>query len=150
MKEYVLCFVPICKIENFTPSHVLLIRKLKPEWQKGLFNLPGGKIEAEESPYEAAERELMEETGLIPTSMAEMGVLRGDDYTVYVIRCGVPYNAVPLQLEAELLVVEWIDVTLASQFLIPNLKIVIPLCLADVKDWTLREICPTFWGISFD
>jgi 8-oxo-dGTP diphosphatase len=40
-------------------DEVLLVRKPHAKW-----SLPGGKIEKEESPYEAAVRELAEETGL--------------------------------------------------------------------------------------
>ncbi len=41
--NYVLCYA------HPQPHHwwpdVLLIRKNKPDWQRGLYNLPGGKIE---------------------------------------------------------------------------------------------------------
>lgn len=47
-----------------TRSKVLLIRKLRPEWQKGLLNFPGGKIEQGEVPAHAVSREIQEETGL--------------------------------------------------------------------------------------
>lgn len=43
---------------------VLLIKKLKPEWQKNRFNGIGGKIEEGESPESAIEREFFEETGI--------------------------------------------------------------------------------------
>lgn len=58
-QEYVVSFI-------FTPSmaKVWLIEKLKPEWQKGLLNGIGGKIEEGELPLEAAYRELKEEAGL--------------------------------------------------------------------------------------
>jgi len=44
---------------------VLLIHKLKPEWQKGLLNGIGGHIERNELPSEAMIRECREETGLV-------------------------------------------------------------------------------------
>ena len=43
---------------------VNLIQKIKPEWQKGLFNGVGGKIEKGESAYDAMIREFKEETGV--------------------------------------------------------------------------------------
>ena len=45
-------------------SKVMLIRKQKPEWQKGCLNGIGGKIEPGEKPNEAMTRECREETGL--------------------------------------------------------------------------------------
>lgn len=42
---------------------VVLIRKKRPEWQKGFLNGPGGKIEANETPLDAMRREFWEETG---------------------------------------------------------------------------------------
>lgn len=44
-------------------ERVLLLKRRKPPNQ-GLFNAPGGKIEAHEDPYEACLREVHEETGL--------------------------------------------------------------------------------------
>lgn len=59
MKWYVLgfCF-------NGDESKVVLISKLKPQWQVGLLNGVGGKIERNESSLEAMYREFEEETGI--------------------------------------------------------------------------------------
>jgi 8-oxo-dGTP diphosphatase len=46
-----------------TLSRVVLIRKEKPAWQKGLLNGVGGKVELNESFEEAMAREFAEETG---------------------------------------------------------------------------------------
>jgi len=43
---------------------VLLIRKLRPAWQKGYLNGIGGKIEPGETPLEAMNREFEEEAGI--------------------------------------------------------------------------------------
>lgn len=42
---------------------VILIKKKRPDWQAGLLNGVGGKIEKDESPYQAMRREFREETG---------------------------------------------------------------------------------------
>jgi 8-oxo-dGTP diphosphatase len=44
-------------------TKVALIRKKKPDWQKGKLNGVGGKIEEEEGPHTAMAREFEEETG---------------------------------------------------------------------------------------
>lgn len=52
-------------IFNSDMSQVILIKKNRPESQKGKFNGIGGKIETDiESPRQAMERECKEETGL--------------------------------------------------------------------------------------
>lgn len=45
-------------------SYVALVRKQKPEWQKGLLNGVGGKVEHDELPLEAMYREFKEECTL--------------------------------------------------------------------------------------
>lgn len=45
-------------------ERVVLIRKNKPDWQKGLLNGVGGKIEEGEKPHDAMAREFEEETGV--------------------------------------------------------------------------------------
>jgi 8-oxo-dGTP diphosphatase len=56
MKEYVAGFV-------FCNHDVALVLKNKPNWQKGLWNGIGGKIEPGEFAKEAMIREFFEETG---------------------------------------------------------------------------------------
>jgi 8-oxo-dGTP diphosphatase len=59
MNRYVLGFMFDEKFEK-----VLLVRKQKPAWQKGLLNGPGGKIENPETAIGAMVREFKEETGI--------------------------------------------------------------------------------------
>lgn len=68
-------------------TRVALIRKNKPEWQKGKLNGIGGHIE-EESPVDAMCREFMEETtytGLIAWN--EYAHLTGCDFDVFCFAC---------------------------------------------------------------
>lgn len=59
-KEYVLGFA-----FNKAKTHVILIEKQKPSWQKGKLNGVGGKIELyDKKPVYAMIREFEEETGL--------------------------------------------------------------------------------------
>lgn len=60
MTVYVLGF---CR--DLTTSHVLLIRKRRPDWQAGLLNGVGGRMEeSDASAEDAMEREFLEETGV--------------------------------------------------------------------------------------
>jgi len=66
-QEAVLCFI-------VHEDSLLLIHKLRG-LGKGKINAPGGKLEAGESPLEAAIRETREETGLIPLEPQFRGTL---------------------------------------------------------------------------
>lgn len=81
MKHYVLGFA-------FTPTfgdEVVLIRKLKPEWQAGKLNGVGGSIEEGESPSQAMAREFEEEAGLVtdPQRWRSFATMRGADWEVF-------------------------------------------------------------------
>ncbi|MFW3344321.1 NUDIX hydrolase [Aliarcobacter butzleri] len=45
-------------------SKILLLRKNNPDWQKGLYNGVGGKVDLDETPLEAIIRECQKEVGL--------------------------------------------------------------------------------------
>lgn len=61
-------------------SHVLLIEKQKPAWQKGHWNFPGGSVEPGESSSECVAREFREETSMnIPhMDWRFIGVIKSD------------------------------------------------------------------------
>ena len=66
---------------------VLLIRR-GSALGKGRWSLPGGKVEAGETPKEAAHRELMEEAGVAATLDAHVGTFKIDAGTAaYEIDC---------------------------------------------------------------
>lgn len=49
---------------NIELTKVMLIKKAKPEWQKGFYNGVGGKFEGFENAGECMSREFHEETGI--------------------------------------------------------------------------------------
>lgn len=59
MKRYVVGFM----FDN-DMNRVCMIRKNRPDWQAGLINGIGGKIDGTETPLEAMVREFQEETGV--------------------------------------------------------------------------------------
>jgi 8-oxo-dGTP diphosphatase len=68
----------------FSPSgeHVLLIRKNRPEWQRGKLNGIGGHIEDGEAPLAAMIREFKEETGMTVKNWKHFCNLVGKDWQV--------------------------------------------------------------------
>lgn len=83
MKTYVVGFV-----FDMLRTKVALIKKKRPQWQRGKWNGIGGKIEPGETPLAAMEREFEEETGVkVRTEDWEQFiVLKGFDWEVYFFR----------------------------------------------------------------
>jgi len=132
MKEYVCCF-----IEH--EGSVLLIEKIKPEWQRGLLNLPGGSIEEGETPEMAAARELYEEAGILSFHVFPIGVIQGQKFRVHVIGHVSQHPEMWNQKTNE--PVFWLPTRDAVDHpkLIPNLRIIIPLASKGVHGWTLTD-----------
>lgn len=70
-------------------ERVVLVRKNRPEWQKGRFNGVGGKVEPGESPHEAMDREFGEETGVTTTGWHHFASLKWEEGVVHFFRCFV-------------------------------------------------------------
>ncbi len=69
-------FIPRVLIILTWGEQVLLIRRgLHKRLWPGLYNAPGGHVERGEEPYEAACRELGEETGVVPTRLRLRGLI---------------------------------------------------------------------------
>ncbi len=64
--------IPTVLVYALRGTQVLLMRRNK-EPNRGLWIAPGGKIELDESPRDAARREMVEETGLTLTDLAWRG-----------------------------------------------------------------------------
>ena len=82
MQSYVVGFSFSCDLED-----VILLKKNRPVWQAGRLNGVGGKIEPNESPLSAMQREFAEETGI---------VTKNDDWNPYVRLSGTVYDSAEL------------------------------------------------------
>lgn len=68
-------------------SNIVLIKKNKPEWQAGMLNFVGGKVERGEKPQDCMAREFREETGveIPPEQWRYVGTMkRNKDFIVYI------------------------------------------------------------------
>ncbi len=133
---------------------VLLIKKLTPVWQAGMYNLPGGKLEPGETPEQAAKRELWEETGINChiENVHVVGRIEDVGCTVYVCVCR--YDSLCGRNKAESRTAEnvfWMPFNDAfrSERLLDNLKVIIPLCRSGVKGWVIRTNPPLSHVIEF-
>lgn len=105
---------------------VALIRKAKPDWQKGKLNGVGGHVEDRETFAQCMTREFQEETGIETfefnwTLMVEQ---RGVDYILAVFKAHHQNTDLPTFKSANNEPVEWYDVaTLCARTdVIPNIK----------------------------
>jgi 8-oxo-dGTP pyrophosphatase MutT (NUDIX family) len=69
---------------TYLVDQLVMIRKNRPGWQAGKLNLPGGHIEAGEAPFEAAHRELEEETSLTTGNLRSSGVVYAGEHVIHV------------------------------------------------------------------
>jgi 8-oxo-dGTP diphosphatase len=120
-------------------SKVVLIRKARPEWQKGLLNGPGGKIEKGETPVDAMYREFYEEAGVEILVWKYAGQMVFDEKTTvafFVARRGDPVKLMVAGALDE--PVDWYPVVDIEKLnTVPNLRWLIPLCKLKLEkpDW---------------
>jgi 8-oxo-dGTP pyrophosphatase MutT (NUDIX family) len=71
--------VGLCIVKN--EDKILLLQRQEGKGESGLWGIPGGKINSNETSFEGAQRELLEETGLDLSSYAflSLGIL----YDIY-------------------------------------------------------------------
>lgn len=84
-KQYVVGFM-FSKDGHKDEQCVVLIRKNRPEWQKGFFNGIGGCIEKGESPEDAMKREFQEEAGMLIAEWNRVAVVYCPTIVLYFFR----------------------------------------------------------------
>jgi len=130
MKSYVVGFLFGTVVEHI--KDVLLVKKLKPEWQAGYWNGIGGKMEKGESPVEALVREFREETGIStrPLEWAHMVTLVCPGGTVFFFRAYAPtdiFEGFPRNNDngEE---IDWQEIEGLPENTITNLRWLVPFC----------------------
>lgn len=136
MKKYVTGF-----LFSADRRYLVLIKKINPQWQHGLFNGIGGKVEADESSLDAMVRECAEETGVMTAETDWTyfaNVFRPEVYDVdlYFAYTDLAYSAKTIEAEA----IDIIKVAELPNNLIPNLQWLIPLALDRQADFS-TPIC---------
>lgn len=86
---------------------IVLIRKKTPEWQAGMLNGVGGKIEDTETADEAMRREFLEEAGVELNTWTNFAVMhgttkKGEKWSVECYRTTFDVNQVTTQTEEEI------------------------------------------------
>lgn len=110
---------------------VALIKKNKPDWQKGLFNGIGGKKESGETMLECMVREFKEETGMLFTNWEPFLDIGNDRFLVSCYK-GIYENLRELEsMTDEKIQVENVAIMLAVGYkeMIPNLRWILPFAL---------------------
>jgi 8-oxo-dGTP diphosphatase len=114
----------ICRRDN----QILYVRKPKARW-----TLPGGKIEADESPSQAAARELREETGLILEDLSYVTRFEGGEVLHHVFEVSVTFIATPMARN-EIADCKWFTAKQLGDIKInPSAKSIVKAFLDDVK-----------------
>lgn len=132
--EYVLGFL-------FTPDReqVVLIKKSKPNWQKGLLNGVGGKIERNETPIHAMTREFKEETGAFEFGWIEFATLQGNDWKVYCFKAFSNEVANVETVTDEEILTPYVS-QLKKLNTISNLHWLIPMCLDNNDEFNVNAV----------
>jgi len=109
-------------------GRVLLLRRFNTGWMDGLYTVPGGHIEANESAAAGAARELLEETGLSvdPQSLEhaitvhrknEDGAVYFDEYFIAHEWNGKPSITEPHKSDA----IEWVKIDELGDAVVPSI-----------------------------
>lgn len=130
MKRYVLGFLFPRSLDS-----VLLIEKNRPEWQAGLKNGIGGKVENGETWEAAMQREFLEETGADVSDWTPFLYLKGLEWTV---RCFWSVGDPEVKTMTDEKLVSTIFPLRPWDKVIPNLHWLVPMARDAIRgDWGL-------------
>lgn len=138
MKNYTVGF-----IFSESMDKVLLMHKLRPEWQAGMINGLGGKVEEGEDHITCVMREIKEESGL-ETERDGWNFICSTHSPVWTVNffgyvyTGEMNDAKSMEQEQ----VEWFDVKNLPENVVGNLKWLIPLTVDRMigKDFIFKKV----------
>jgi len=108
-------------------KRVVLINKNRPEFQKGLYNGVGGRIEEDELPIDAMIREFYEETDVLIENWKEYAILDGDCVVHVFAAYSEKYSEVTTKTDERVEILYTFEVP--SLKIMPNLRWLIPMAL---------------------
>jgi 8-oxo-dGTP diphosphatase len=127
VKNYVVGFL-------FSGSKVLLIRKQRPDWQKGMLNGIGGHIEDGESPLDAMRREFQEEAGIRVNDWRHAALMMGPTFMLWVYAAEVSQQTFSETKDMTDEKLTTCDRFSLPKDILPNLQWLVPLCCdPDIK-----------------
>jgi 8-oxo-dGTP diphosphatase len=108
---------------------VVLIQKIKPAWQAGLFNGVGGKIEANETPLAAMVREYREETGELITHWEPFCTQVFKEAVVHFFKAFNDETTARTTTKESIAIFDMESLFETPKYFIPNLLWLIPMAL---------------------
>lgn len=120
-------------------DQVILVRKNRPEWQDGLLNGVGGKVESHEDFLEAMKREFEEEAGVFIDSWSKYCTYQFESGYInfYATRDDEAFNQSETKTDEEILRKRVSDVKKLKT--VPNLNWLIPMALNHIKNQGVRK-----------
>ena len=113
-------------------DRVVLVRKNRPDWQRGLLNGVGGKVEPNELPIDAMRREFKEEADVDIEDWQNFVTIHGPDYKIHFYRYrGLKgqISLVKTMTDEEIEVHYYDDVLIPPSGMIENLYWILPLAV---------------------
>lgn len=117
-------------------KRVALIRKQKPDWQRGLLNGIGGKIDPGETEMAAMHREFLEEAGvaMLYWEWSPFARLFGPWFSVSFFSTTGPVDDLVSQEEEKVEIIAVDSIKLVDERMIENLPWLIALAIDNMKD----------------
>lgn len=121
---------------------VLLMLKNRPVWQAGRFNFPGGKVEGEETGYEAIVREVAEEctTQIVSDRWKHIADIKREGIEIYFYATVLTSEDITPEASTDE-PLEWVSVTELPKNLVYNVSWLVPYALEVLERDHVASLC---------
>ena len=126
-----------------TERKVVLIEKNKPKWQAGKINGVGGKIEPNESPFDAMCREFREEADMDILNWTHVATLSNENFEVHMFKAHGDVSKVKSITEEKLIIADPLNL---PDNVIWDLRWAIPLSMANNVQLPITFVIPSLPG----